>query len=187
MADPNNSTPKNPKEIWVEIPEFEGIYSVSNLGRIRRDIPGGRFSAGRILKPLPIKGNNYQQVCLYKNRAGTYWKIHRLVMLAFVGPRPEGMEIDHINCCQSDNRLINLEYVTAKTNRERAKQNGRYPIGSNNPNSKLTEMEVRHIRNQLNACKKGRKALSQSLAAYYGVSYQLIQAIVSRRIWRHID
>lgn len=101
-------------EIWKDIPGFEGLYSVSNLGRVRSEErldTMGRRIAERIMKPNKHK-DGYLQIDLRKEGKRYNVLVHRLVMLAFVGDCPEGCEINHINENKKDNRAKNLEYIT---------------------------------------------------------------------------
>lgn len=110
------------KEIWKDIPDYEGHYQVSNLGRIRsldRIIThkngAKHFKEGQIQK-LQDNGNGR----LYKQmkRDGTYknFYVSRLVMLAFVGERPDNYVICHIDGDLENNRLDNLRYDTPYEN-----------------------------------------------------------------------
>ena len=106
------------KEIWKDIPEFNGIYQASNLGRVksleRIDIRGHRVKE-RILKPR-IDHNGYYQVGLCKNSKLKAYRVHRLVWSAFNGQTPENMQVNHINEVKTDNRLSNLNLMTCKEN-----------------------------------------------------------------------
>jgi len=117
-------TPAPERWLPVPVPGFERYYEVSDLGRIRsldRMVPtrgaGMRLSPGRILKGGTYKDGHKHLVLSAEGRrhAST---VHRLVMLAFVGPRPEGMEIRHLNGIPDDNRVTNLAYGTALENAE---------------------------------------------------------------------
>ena len=105
------------KEIWKDIPNYEG-YQVSNFGRIKsleRIDALGRKVEEKILKPL-ITRNGYYLTGLYKNSIQKFYYVHRLVWIAFNGTIPEGLQVNHINEIKSDNRLSNLNLMTAKEN-----------------------------------------------------------------------
>lgn len=108
----------NGNEIWKDIPNYEGLYQASNLGRIksleRIDALGRRVNE-RILKP-EINQYGYYLISLYKNSIQKLYSVHRLVWEAFNGQIPEGYEINHINEIKSDNRLSNLNLMTHKEN-----------------------------------------------------------------------
>lgn len=102
------------KEIWKDIPEFEGLYQVSNLGRIK----SFKLNKETILKPV-IKYTGYSQISLVKNGVTYAKRIHQLVVLAFLNHKPNvkiDLVIDHINNVKSDNRLENLQIITNREN-----------------------------------------------------------------------
>jgi hypothetical protein len=114
------------KEIWKSIPNYEGLYEASNLGRIKsccRFNLKGALIQEKILKPY-ILNTGYLMVNLYKNKIMKHCYIHRLIMLAFKGKST--LEVNHINLEKSDNRLDNLEYCTPKENINHAKNLGVY-------------------------------------------------------------
>ena len=99
------------KEIWKDIKGFEGLYRVSNLGRVK-SFYGLKE---KILKP-GIVNNGYYQVELCKNSIRKFYMVHRLVWEAFNGQIPEGLQVNHINEIKTDNRLSNLNLMTPKEN-----------------------------------------------------------------------
>jgi hypothetical protein len=119
-------------EEWRTILGTDGRYEVSNLGRVRSTSLVG--SGGRILKPQPDGKGYFRVVICCKPIGGrnANRRVHQLVAHAFIGPQPEGMEINHINCVKHDNRLVNLEYVTREQNREHARRSGA-KFGARNP------------------------------------------------------
>lgn len=117
---------KKMKEIWKDIPGYEGKYQASNLGRIRsveRKVRGichftnkefERTIKSRILKPGRYCKSNHVSVILGKGTSGK--PVHQLIMKTFVGEMPKGMEVLHINGNPLDNRLSNLRYGTRREN-----------------------------------------------------------------------
>lgn len=97
------------EEIWKDIKEYEGLYQVSNLGRVKR------VTTGIILKGSKDRGG-YLVVNLSKNNIGSMKKIHRLVAQAFI-PNPENKpEVNHIDEDKTNNMLSNLDWMTRKEN-----------------------------------------------------------------------
>ncbi|AUT00354.1 hypothetical protein CLI64_08120 [Nostoc sp. CENA543] len=100
-------------EVWRPIPGYEGQYEVSNMGRVA-SLNYSRQKKRQVLKPRPERG--YLKVTLYNKHHSKQWKVHQLVLLAFVGERPKQLVTDHINRVKTDNRLANLRYVSRSEN-----------------------------------------------------------------------
>ena len=167
-------------EIWKAIPGYEGFYSVSSLGRVRaekRQVEGKLSSVRTLPQKLMIPTNNggYLQVCLSRNKSQLCRKVHVLVMLAFVGERPDGLEVAHKNGIRHDNRLENLRYDTKFGNCQDKKLHGTQPRGTQIRRSKLTEEQVKAIRLD------GRS--SRKIGLEYGVHHQSISSIKNGTSW----
>ena len=109
-------------EIWKPIKDYEGLYEVSNLGRVKSL---ERKVAHPIVKEKTIKEkllkyntdkNGYLYVTLYKDGKSKSLKIHRLVAIAFISNPDNKPDIDHINTNKADNRVDNLRWVTKEEN-----------------------------------------------------------------------
>lgn len=170
-------------EIWKTIPGYEAVYSVSNMGKVRRDCMGKRLQAGQMVK----QWNNtygYPSVRLRRESKGHSIAVHRIVSTCFLGPRPEGLVVNHIDGNKLNNRVENLEYVTPKENVHHAIKNGlsRVLYGEEVGTSKLHAQEVLDIKG-----KYASGAYSQrNLAKEYSVSQTCIRMISKNRIWRHL-
>lgn len=173
-------------EVWKDIPGYEGTYQVSSLGRVRsldRVVKGkchftgelfDRRIKGRVLRPGKYCKAGHVSVTLGRNTTGR--PVHDLVMLAFVGPTPEGKEVCHNNGDPTDNRLCNLRYDTRRENilDVYRKPNGRW--------RKLSVDDVIKIRKSLVAGEKGA-----DIAKEYGVSQSVISAIKVGRSYGWLD
>lgn len=110
-------------ESWRPVPGFEALYLVSDLGRVRS------ARSGRVLVG---DGTRHLRVTLSRAGRTTRLLVHRLVLEAFVGPCPPGMESLHENDIGADNRLANLRWGTRSENELEKVRNG------NNPEARKT-------------------------------------------------
>ena len=132
-------------EEWKDIKGYEGLYQISNLGRVkslsRIDSRGHKLNE-KILKPK-IRGYGYKAVMLSKNNIHKLYYIHRLVAEAFI-PNPDNLPcVNHIDENKNNNCIENLEWCTRKYNtnygtrskRQSEKMKGKY-TGSNHPQAR---------------------------------------------------
>lgn len=177
-------------ERWADVPGYEGYYQVSDAGRVKslkRTVPmrDGRTYrvGGKILRTKPGPGG-YTIVCLSKD--GTEWGelLHRLVLAAFVGPCPPGMECCHEDGDPADNRLENLRWDTKTSNQQDRRKHGTWhdktaARGHRHGMAKLQEAEARQI-------KYDRETSHDALAERFGVTTATIRDIQGGKSWRHI-
>ena len=106
------------KEIWKDIKDYEGLYKVSNLGRVKSlDIVDrlNRTFKGKIRK-AKFNNRGYEQIALYKNGNQKYFLVHRLVAQAFI-PNPDNLpQVNHLDQNNKNNNSINLEWCTNNYN-----------------------------------------------------------------------
>lgn len=108
----NYTTEELESEKWKDIEGYDGVYQVSDLGRVRSHKSG----EWRVMRARN-NGTGYLQVQLWKNGKRKFTYVHRLVAQAFIPNSDESKtQINHINECKSDNRVSNLEYCTARYN-----------------------------------------------------------------------
>lgn len=112
------------EEIWKDIPNYEGLYQASNLGRIKalpKIINNGRsygrliLSNEKIMKPRYDK-DGYLHIGITKNKKQKIISVHRLIALAFIPNPLNKTQVNHINGIKDDNRIENLEWVTNSEN-----------------------------------------------------------------------
>jgi hypothetical protein len=159
-------------EIWKPVVGYEGIYEVSNHGRIRS------IKTGHIKTCTENKRHNRPFLGLWKNNKIKIFKPHTLVLTAFIGPRPQGMECCHNNGNPFDNRLENLRWDTPRNNQLDRAKHGTSNRGERCAAAKLTEAQVRAILTDTR--------LQRIIAAEYGVLQNTISRIKSGKRWAHI-
>lgn len=157
-------------EEWKPIVGFETNYEVSNQGRVRRIWRGSGKIVNRPLSPLKTKFG-YFRVCLFKEDARKYCHIHRLVMAAFIGALPEGMQVNHKDGDKENNSLENLEYVTAAENTHHACETGLR-------HHRLTKPLIYELlaqKGRVSQCELGRR---------YKMNQSQISMLFSGKIWK---
>jgi hypothetical protein len=179
-------TEQFPAENWLPVVGFP-LYQVSDLGRVRR-APGARRKGarpGRVLSPAldRSRAKGYWGVQLYGDIPQTpvFRHMHVLVAAAFLGERPSGHEIAHLNDDPGDNRLSNLAYALPRDNRRSGRRPGEGLKGERNPAHKLTEADVTALRAD---CQHGDAA---RVAAKHGVSVATVYGARRGDAWGHLD
>lgn len=166
-----------PGEVWKDIPGYEGLYMASNLGRIKSlsrpaGVRGGytRLKKERILADVRHH-SGYSIYVLRKDGKSKSIYGHALVMLAFAGPRPDGMEVCHYDGNKANGALSNLRYDTGAANEQDKRRHGTYQEGELSPSPKLTEKDVISIRE--------RRAAGEE-CAFIGLSYGMGSGHISK-------
>lgn len=125
------------KEIWKDIPEYEGLYQISNYGRVK-SLNYRRMNKENILKPRVDK-KGYIHYALKKNKMTKEYKAHRLVALMFIPNPCNKKQVNHKDFNKQNNFVDNLEWCT---NGENQKHSYKYNLNrknffkTNNPNKK---------------------------------------------------
>lgn len=168
-------------EIWKSIPGFEGQYEVSSMGRVRSldrtvtvraGVKSGYLQQrkGAILRPGKNTKQGHVTVSLGRRNS---LNVHRIVMLAFKGPCPHGLEVLHINGKAADNRLSNLRYGTRRENNLDIGAHGR---------RKISVAQARAIKKHINRS----EASALKLAAKYKISRSYVWQIWQGKQWTHV-
>lgn len=167
--------PDGTAERWRDVPGYEGLYRVSDRGRVRsldRTVwRGSRYKVSLKGKILSTGRRTDKYITI--NLRGRTTTVHQLVMRVFVGPCPNGLEINHKDGKKWNNRLDNLEYVTKSYNGLHASRLGLTDRrGAKNGRAKVTAEQIEEIQ-------ASRHVPARELASRFGVDEQII-----RHWWR---
>jgi len=161
---------KNVAEIqWKQVPGYEGIYSISSDGVLKMDAKCKKW--GGVKRTGAKNSDGYLRVSMTKDGRRRKWFVHRIVALAFIGPLPVGMEVNHIDGVKTNNHYSNLEYVTHRRNMKHAEAEGLWSpsngAGFESPATKVTPeslKEIRSLKGKVTATEAGdRVGVSRSL------------------------
>lgn len=173
------------EEEWRDVVGYEGLYRVSNFGRIFKIWQHG----GGFMK-MHKRSSGYYSVSLTKERGKGKQRIrfaHRLVAHAFIPGYMPGLVVNHKDFNPGNNRVANLEWVTPGRNVEYSRLAGRYPAftaslpGESNPRAILTEGDVRLIKNKI-AAGYGNTEIGR----IFGVCGAAIYRIKKGKNWKHV-
>lgn len=170
-------------EVWRPVVGYEGLYEVSDLGRVRslgRCNPNGQRWAAKIMAcPVDVKGSGYRFTGLSKGGVVKKQNIHILVLEAFIGQRPSP---SHHACHADGNRtnpsLANLRWDTQAANWSDRWKHGTATAGEKSGSAILTTELVIWIRES--------RQSSLKLAPVLGVASSTIRAVRSGQNWRHM-
>jgi len=169
-------------EIWRTVVGHPN-HEVSSHGRIRRSVDSRRYKHGFVLKPY-INKQGYMQTTIDRK----CYRVHRLMLAAFVGPCPPKHQCNHKDGDKTNNHVSNLEWVTHSENMYHAFKTGLVSKrGEKNPQSKLKEGEVWLIKKLLKShlCQKGVKGKlkQRKIAKMFKVGVATISLIKSGHRW----
>jgi hypothetical protein len=133
-----------PGEVWRDVIGYEGLYAVSNHGRVRS------FIRPRLLKFNVNPKSKYHCVQLCKGGTHKRVAVHRLVAAAFLG-EPDGRVVNHIDNNPQNNHVSNLEYTTQKGNMQHAVSIGAMPFGEKSGRCKYSSDTILEVRRMLDA------------------------------------
>lgn len=152
-------------ERWLPVVGYEGIYEVSDHGRVRN-------MRGEVRR-VAITDWGYEHLGLSKGGVSKDWRVHRLVAMAFVPLIDGKTHVNHINGNKLDNRAANLEWVTKRENEAHANAIGRsHAITNPKRGHKLSVADVAYIRAEY---PKGGQ--SNVLARRFGVHSSYISRV----------
>ena len=169
------------QEVWLPVVGYEGLYEVSDWGRVKsldrfvRSRHGGQQLRRGMVLALTYHRHGYPKVGLWKNGVQKVPCVHCLVAAAFLGPCPPGMEVLHGKSGSKDCRLGNLRYGTHKENGQDMLRDGTAQIGEKQHASRLTDEVVRGIRSSSEA--------GVAMARRYGISPSQVSRIRTGKNW----
>ena len=165
-------------EIWKDIIGFEGLYQISNFGRIKT-LANSKKKKSKDRK-FTFDKDGYKIILLSRHGKKFRFLIHRLVLSTFVGK--SNLQCNHKNGIKFDNRLENLEWVTASENRLHAFKTGLQKAlrGEKCKTSKLKEKDVLWIRENDGLIRR------KIMAEKFNINVKTISDIIIRKNWRHL-
>ena len=173
-------------ERWRPVVGYEGLYEVSNWGRVRslaRSVKGKGGSyyikPGRVLILVPSR-YVYLDVCLSdKDGHSQSLRVAGIVAAAFIGPRPGGQQIDHKDGDKKNNCVWNLRYLTPKQNINADNYDRKILCGEANGFSKLTREDVVEIK------RLALEGMSQSaIGKQFNIHQTHVGKIINDKLWR---
>lgn len=166
-------------EEWRDIEGYEGLYQISNYGRVK----SFHFGRESILKNQVMK-KGYLYVSLFKNHIHKKFLVHILVAKAFI-PNPDGKnEVNHKFGDKKDNRAIALEWVTSKENIRSAYELGLIKLGSERFNAKLTDDDIRYIRKNYKF--RDKENNMEAFSKKFNVSKSVIHRIIHGKSYANV-
>ena len=172
-------------EIWKDVEGFEGLYQISNLGRVMSLPKEKKFPKTgqiqlfdkKILKLNKVgRDREYLRANLYKDSKGYGFYVHRLVALHFCDNHFEGAQVNHKDGIKSNNRAENLEWVTASENIKHAHENNLISKRTVYKRIKLSEKDVEEIINLRNE----KKLTYKELAELFNVGASTINRVMKK-------
>lgn len=167
----------------IEIRDVPGFpfYEVDGNGDVWRKAGTPRCKVRRKLTP-GISSNGYLLVALSSGSKVRSMMVHKVVASAFIGPRPDGMEVCHINGSRLNNRPSNLRYDTRKGNMADQIRDGKTPRGTKSGSNKYDKELVRGVRTA--------RALGntyEQISRIYGIPVTTVTGMITRKTWAWLD
>lgn len=170
-------------EIWKWVKGYEGLYQISNYGRAKTFPRKGTGNKIKILKPRLKEG--YLQFSFSKDDQQKLFAVHRLVAEAFI-PNPENkVQVNHKFGNKFDNYYENLEWITSLENQKHAYNTGLRKKKPYRPQSKLTEEQVKWIRE--NYIPYDEKYGAAALARKFNMNVNTMRKVIHRKRYKNVE
>jgi len=182
MTDPHE------EELWRPVVGYEGVYEVSNIGRVRSLTRVVLINGRNRTYPQHVPGilmaiyYREKRPCVHlrgRDKMHKYRRVYHLVLEAFVGPRPDGYVACHNDGDTTNSKVVNLRWDTQKANMQDMKAHGTHVRGSRSVGAKITELEAVKIREIYSDGGTSQRRL----AGMFGVSQSVIREIIIRKKW----
>lgn len=165
------------QEVWKDIKGYEGLYQISNLGRVKslQKIVNQRrrscYTKEKILKPN-VLWTNYLYVNLYKNKKPKHCLIHKMIAIAFI-PNPMNKPfVNHIDGNKQNNSIDNLEWVTSS-------ENNLHAIRNSLRKYETQKKKIKQIKNGIVIAKYNSLTEAHNIT---GIRIGAISAVLTKRI-----
>jgi hypothetical protein len=172
-------------QTWKPICGYEGLYEINEEGHVRRigAWTDGRKNRIKGLRARTVSENGYCRITLFRDRTKKTFPVHRLVYESFIGPVPEGKQINHKDGNKTNNTPENLEVVTPSENQFHAYRILKVEArkGSQHHAAKVREDDVHAMR-----ALRRRGWQLKEIAKEFGLSVPTVCWIVKNKSWNHI-
>jgi hypothetical protein len=163
------------KEIWEPIPEYDGYYWASSLGRVIS------YKREKMDGLIVNQYSHWRDKYMYANLNNVTKAVHRLVLSAFTDGSSK-LTCNHIDGDKLNNNIKNLEWMTQKENVEHSVLIGRHPVGSKSGMSKVDEDDVIFIREVY----KSKWMGPTDIGRIFGIHRVTVHNICKLNIWKHV-
>lgn len=190
----NNDIKDFKNEIWKDIPNFEGFYQASDMGRIRsldrnihKKVKEKIFDtsrSGRVFRLRYKKSRRYISIRLSKNGKTNSYALHRLIAITFISNPDNFPQVNHINGIKSDNRAENLSWTNNSENVKHAISMGlnKSVVGENHGSSIFKNEDVLEIRELYSTGNYSYREIAEKFKVKTGRIFEIIK----RKTWKHI-